>query len=272
MNVLPEVAVALDGVCLRAGSRTMVSDLSLAIGRGERWAILGPNGAGKSTLLALLAGLRPAQAGRVVVAGFEPAHWGVERLAGWRALLADRWLDPFAATVLDTVLTARYRFGEGDRAGETRALAELAHLDCAELAGHDVRTLSRGERQRVALATALAQETPLLLADEPISHQDPRHQALVLRRLEHLPQRTLVATLHDVNAARRLATHALLLSGRGHWHAGPVHSALTTESLGELFGARFAEVETPAGPLYYLADAADRQHAAAPDALRTRAP
>ena len=253
MNVLPETALVLERVCLRAGHRALVTDLSLAVGRGERWVILGPNGAGKSTLLAVLAGLRGPQAGRVTLAGAPLEQWSVDQLAGWRALLADRWLDPFAATVLDTVLTARFRFGDGDAEGAARALAELAHLDCADLAGHDVRTLSRGERQRVALATALAQDAPLLLADEPISHQDPQHQALLLRHLVQRPQGTLVASLHDVNAARRLATHALLLSGRGHWHAGPAQRALTAEALSELFGARFAEVATPAGALLYLA-------------------
>jgi iron complex transport system ATP-binding protein len=73
--------------------------------------------------------------------------------------------------------------------------------------------LSRGERQRVAIATALAQDTPLVLLDEPTAHQDPRHQAWVVSYLATLRARALVASLHDINAAARFATHALLLSG-----------------------------------------------------------
>jgi iron complex transport system ATP-binding protein len=255
MNALPEVAIQLDALRVHAGARDLVADLTLTVRRGERWVILGPNGAGKSSLLAVLAGLRCAEAGTVRLAGQGFERWTVDALAGCRALVTDRWLDPFAASVLDTVLTARYRFGPADADGLARAHAELAQLDCADLAEHDVRTLSRGERQRVALATALAQDTPLLLCDEPTSHQDPRHQALVLRRLAHLPDRTLVASMHDVNGAARLATHVLLLSGRGTWRAGPAAEVLTTEALGDLFGAPFAVVATDEGPLFHLAHA-----------------
>lgn len=255
MNALPEVAIQIDAVRVHAGTRDLVADLTLTVRRGERWVILGPNGAGKSSLLAVLAGLRCAEAGTVHLAGQGFERWTVDALAGCRALVTDRWLDPFAASVLDTVLTARYRFGRADAEGVARARTELAQLDCADLAGHDVRTLSRGERQRVALATALAQDTPLLLCDEPTSHQDPRHQALVLQRLSRLPERTLVASMHDVNAAARLATHVLLLSGHGAWRAGPATEVLTTAALSELFGAPFAAVATADGPLFHLAHA-----------------
>ena len=78
--------------------------------------------------------------------------------------------------MLDTILTARFIFRDEDQ-GEAVARRWLERLDCALLAGRDVRLLSRGERQRVAIATALAQDTPLVLLDEPTAHQDPRHQA-----------------------------------------------------------------------------------------------
>ena len=255
MNALPEVAIEIEALRVHAGARDLVAGLTLTVRRGERWVVLGPNGAGKSSLLAVLAGLRCAEAGTVRVAGQGFERWTVDALAGCRALVTDRWLDPFAASVLDTVLTARYRFGRADADGVARAQAELARLDCADLADHDVRTLSRGERQRVALATALAQDTPLLLCDEPTSHQDPRHQALVLQRLSCLQERTLVASMHDVNAAARLASHVLLLSGRGAWRAGPAAEVLTTEALSELFGSPFGAVATADGPLFHLAHA-----------------
>lgn len=253
MNSLPLDVITARNVRLEAGSRTLVEQLTFIVQRGERWVILGPNGAGKSSLLAVFAGLRCAEAGEVVIAGQGFGRWTVDALAAQRALVTDRWLDPFAATVCETVLTARYRFGADDADGVARAREELARLDCAELADHDVRTLSRGERQRVALATALAQDTPLVLLDEPTSHQDPRHQALVLQRLGQLSGRTLVASTHDVNAAARFATHVLLLSGQGGWRAGTTAECLTAEALSELFGARFAAVPTANGPLFHLA-------------------
>jgi iron complex transport system ATP-binding protein len=257
--------IALSGLALRAGARELVRGLELHVQAGERWVVLGPNGAGKSSLLFALAGVRCADAGDIALAGRPLAHWSIEALAAERAYVGDRWLDPFAASVLETVLTARYRFGAGGATASAedlrRAQDELAQLDCAPLATHDVRTLSRGERQRVALATALAQDTPLVLLDEPTSHQDPRHQALVLDRLARLPGRTLVASMHDVNAAARFATHVLLLSGQGHWQGGPAAEALTAPALSALFDARFEAVAGSHGQLFHLADgvAAGRQ-------------
>jgi len=255
MTAAKDVIVEIRNLRVHAGERDLVTGLTLAVGAGERWVILGPNGAGKSSLLSVLAGLRCADEGELRIAGRGLAQWSIDALAGCRALVTDRWLDPFAATVLDTALTARYRFGRGDPDGIDRARTELAQLDCAALADHDVRTLSRGERQRVALATALAQDTPLLLLDEPTSHQDPRHQALVLQRLARLGGHTLLASMHDVNAAARFATHVLLLSGRGAWQAGPVDAILTAATLTDLFGASFAAVMTACGPLFHLAHA-----------------
>jgi iron complex transport system ATP-binding protein len=239
---------------LRAGRRELVRDLELAVQAGERWVVLGPNGAGKSSLLAVLAGVRCAHAGEVQLAGHDINRLDGLALARERALLTDRWLDPFSATVLDTVLTARYRFGPYAVPGaEAAARAALAELDCADLPERDVRTLSRGERQRVGLATALLQDTPLLLLDEPTAHQDPRHQALVFERLAGLTGRTIVTTLHDINAAARFATHVLLLGGQGAWQAGPVDAVLTTASLSALFGTRFGEVQADGQRLFHLA-------------------
>lgn len=236
---------------LRVGDRVLVRGLSFTVSPGERWAVLGPNGAGKSTLLAVLAGVRPPDGGQVQLEGRTLARWRVQALAERRALVADRWLDPFAASVLDTVLTARYRFGADDAQGLAAARAALAVMDCAHLETADVRYLSRGERQRVGVATALAQDTPLLLLDEPVAHQDPRHRGLVIEGLTRLPGRTLLATLHDPDGAARLATHALLLDGCGGWCAGPCAQVLTAPALSALYGISVQAVRLPGGNLHF---------------------
>ena len=244
-------AIECRGVRLRAGSRLLVDALDLCVERGSRWAVLGPNGAGKSTLLATLAGARRADAGEVLLDGAPLRSWDVQALAARRALLPDGWLDPFAATVLDTVLTARYRLGEADAHGGRVAGHWLSRFDCAQLLGRDVRSLSRGERQRVAIATALTQEAPLLLLDEPIAHQDPRHQALVIDELAQLAGHTLVASLHDLNAAARLATNVLLLTGRGDWVAGRADEVLTAERLSALFDTAIDALQAGAGRSWF---------------------
>lgn len=242
------------GVALQVGRagarRVLVEGLDWDVEAGQRWAVLGPNGAGKSSLLSAIAGVRQVDGGAVHCDGVPLASLGVTEQAARRALVADRWFDPFPASVVQTVLTGRYRFrddaGEG---GEVRALAlaALDRLDCGHLAAADVRELSRGERQRVAIATALVQDTPLLLLDEPIAHQDPRHQAVVLDVLRASQGRTVIASLHDVNAALRFATHALLLSGRGGWRAGPADELLTVDHMSALFATPFVELRGGAG-------------------------
>ncbi len=240
-------AIECRSVTLRAGNRLLVDALDLQVQAGSRWVVLGPNGAGKSTLLATLAGARRTEGGSVLLGGRPVEQWDVQTLAAQRALLPDGWLDPFSATVLDTVLTARYRLGDADEHGSRIAERWLARFDCAGLKQRDVRSLSRGERQRVAIATALSQETPLLLLDEPIAHQDPRHQALAIDELARLQDHTLVASLHDLNAAARLATHALLLTGRGDWIAGPASHTLTAEQLSALFDTPIDRLPLPSG-------------------------
>ncbi len=240
-------------LCLRAGERMLVQDLSIQVEPTQRWVLIGPNGAGKSSLLGAMAGARTPDAGAVLIDGRPVGRCSVERLAAQRALVNDRWLDPFAASVIETVCTARYRFGADDGAREV-AVAALGEMDCAALAARDVRGLSRGERQRVAIATALAQDTPILLLDEPTSHQDPAHQAWVLRRLAARTHQTIVAVLHDINAAARFATHVLLLSGAGWWRAGRREEVLTPQALSTLFGTRIQVVGADHRDVFWIDD------------------
>jgi iron complex transport system ATP-binding protein len=241
--------LACRGVALHVGRaaprRVLLEGLDWTVQAGERWAVLGPNGAGKSSLLGAIAGVRRVDAGTVAYDGAPLTGLGVGEQAARRALVADRWFDTFAASVMQTVLTGRYRFGVDDAGARSLAREALVRLDCLAFAGADVRELSRGERQRVAIATALVQETPLLLLDEPIAHQDPRHQAVVLDLLRETRGRTVIASLHDVNSALRFATHALLLSGRGTWRAGPAEAMLTAGHMSELFGTPFLDWHGP---------------------------
>jgi len=237
------------GVDVHVGTRCLVRALDIDIAAGQRWAIVGPNGAGKSSLMLVMAGARAADAGTVALSGRPLARWSVGELAGLRAIVADRWIDPFATSVLETVAAARFRL-HGGRAAPAQAQAHLdaaraclAAVQCDGLGPRDVRTLSRGERQRVAVAAALAQETTLVLLDEPISHQDPRHQVQLLDALKVRSGLGLIAALHDINAAARFATHALLLAGDGRWFAGPGEEVLTCARLSPLFDTEISQID-----------------------------
>ena len=239
----PHSALSVQRLTLRAGMRTLLDAFTHTFYAGEIWCIAGPNGAGKTTLLSTLAGLAPPSAGHVELDGVRLADWQPLPLAQRRALMPQSAADAFSATVLDIVMLNRFPHltgwgweGEADRAA---AHAALDVLGLAAFAARDVLSLSGGERQRVALAAVLCQEAPLLLLDEPLSHLDLHHQIDCLEALTawtREPRRTVMFSCHDLNLARRFATHALLLDGNGGAYAGPVHDVLTPTLTSRAFG------------------------------------
>ncbi|MGH8854360.1 MAG: ABC transporter ATP-binding protein [Telluria sp.] len=235
---------------LNVGSRTLVRQLDWTARPGECWSVIGRNGAGKSTLLRTLAGLRAPSRGTVLVNGRALDAWAPDELARERAFLAQSRHDAFAYSVMDTVLSARHpyhanRYWEGSDDHQA-AVNALQAMEVFDLAGRDVRTLSGGERQRVAIAALLAQDTPLLLLDEPANALDLAHQVSVMGLLARLCReqgKTVVMVGHDLNLAYRISTHALLLNGDGRWQAGPVAETMQPALLGDYLGHPIDMVE-----------------------------
>jgi len=238
------VSLVLDAVALHAGGaaygRLLCRQLSLHVQPGERWVVLGPNGAGKSSLLAAMAGVLPVSAGRVLLHGRALSQWPLRELAEQRAWCPQFWIDPFAATVAEAAAMAMprgpwWRANESMQNGAVQQV--LDELDLTALASADVRFLSGGERQRVAIASALLQGAPLLLLDEPTSHLDMAHQRMLLRVLARrsVQGMAVVASVHDLNLAWELATHVVLLDGRGGTAAGPREAVMQAGPLGAAF-------------------------------------
>jgi iron complex transport system ATP-binding protein len=230
-------------VTLRAGTRTLLDSFTHTFYPGELWCIAGPNGAGKTTLISALAGLLQPAEGHVEIDSTRLSAWPAASLARRRALMPQNAHDAFSASVLDIVMLNRYPHltGWGWERPDDRAAAHAA-LDLLGLGGfalRDVLSLSGGERQRVALAATLCQDAPLMLLDEPLAHLDLRHQVDCLEALTVWvaePGRTVVFSCHDLNLARRFATHALLLDGEGRAFAGPVREVLTPALASRAFG------------------------------------
>ncbi|MCC6072600.1 ABC transporter ATP-binding protein [Massilia sp. GCM10020059] len=228
---------------LRAGERTLVEGLSWTASPGQLWCVIGRNGAGKSTLLRTLAGLRAPDGGHVAIGGRAVSGRDPVELARERSFLAQSRSDAFAYRVIETVLMARHpyhadRYWEGSD-DHLAAQQALASLDVLHLAQRDVRTLSGGERQRVAIAALLAQDTPLMLLDEPANALDLAHQVSVMRLLARLcreQRKTVVMVGHDLNLAHSVATDALLLMGEGSWLAGSVGEVMLPPILSRCLG------------------------------------
>jgi iron complex transport system ATP-binding protein len=254
--------IATSKLTLRAGDRLLLDELAWQAREGECWCVIGRNGAGKSTLLRTLAGVREPDGGQVLLEREALANWDPAALARRRAFLAQSRSDAFAYRVIETVLMARHpyhadRYWEGSD-DHLAAEAALRELDVLDLAQRDVRTLSGGERQRVAIAALLAQDTPLLLLDEPANALDLAHQVSVMALLARLcreQRKTVVMVGHDLNLAHSVATHALLLMGDGRWQAGPVGEVMQPSILSQCLGHPIDTIAHRGRTIFIAADA-----------------
>ena len=254
---------------LRVGARTLLAGLNWQAQAGQCWCVIGRNGAGKSTLLRTLAGLRAPDGGSVMLDGSALPDWPLAALARRRAFLAQGRSDAFAYRVIETVLMARHpyhadRYWEGSD-DHLAAEAALRALDVLDLAQRDVRTLSGGERQRVAIAALLAQDTPLLLLDEPANALDLAHQVSVMGVLARLCReqgRAVVMVGHDLNLAHSVASHALLLMNDGQWQAGSVTEVMQPAILTRCLGHPIETIAHGARTIFIALDVASRSASA----------
>lgn len=191
--------------------------VDVAIPEGELTVIVGPNACGKSTLLKALARMLPAHAGTVLLDGLLIGQYSAKRLARIRGLLPQTPIAPDGITVFDLVARGRYPhrsvFAQWSRDDEAAVVEAMEATDVTDLADRSVAELSGGQRQRVWIAMALAQQTPILLLDEPTAYLDIAHQVEVLniaRRL-HREGRTVVLVLHELHLAFRYATHLIVM-------------------------------------------------------------
>ena len=200
--------LAARGLVAGYGTRRVLRGIDLELAPGTLIALVGPNGAGKSTLLRVLAGLLRPTAGNVRLDGRDVATIPRRELAGRIAVVPQSFDTLFPFTVREIVSLGRSarlslfsRPTPADAQAVERALGEL---DLGALAGRRMDSLSGGERQRAVLAMALAQETDVLLLDEPTVHLDPGHQrstVLLVRDLARVRGLVLITVLHDLNLA-----------------------------------------------------------------------
>lgn len=226
---------------ISAGGRMLCRGVSFELAVNRSLAILGRNGAGKSTLLAALAGLQVAPGG-IELAGQMLSSYAPRELARLRAWCAQQQNDAFSATVLQTVLIGRHphldRWAVEGEADIASVMQTLSRVGIAHMAAHEVHTLSGGERQLLALATALVQSPQLYLLDEPLNHLDLNHAMTCLRVLQEEKQqgRAIVAVLHEPNLALRHFDQALLMFDDGTWLHGESTEVITSINLHKLYG------------------------------------
>ena len=248
----PSSRLQAQDIALRYGPQTVCTGLNLRIPDHCFSVIIGPNGCGKSTLLRSLCRLLAPSAGQVLLDGRDIQRRPARELARELGLLPQGALVPEGLRVAELVARGRYPhqslLRQWSRADAEAVSEAMAATDVSDLAGRRVDELSGGQRQRVWIALVLAQQTPLLLLDEPTTYLDLSHQIELLelfRRLNRDGGRTLVAVLHDLNHACRYADHLIALRhGRVVAEGAPAR-IVTVELVRELFDLDCVIIEDP---------------------------
>lgn len=238
----PDSRLHADALTLRYEARTISTGLSVAIADGSFTVIVGPNACGKSTLLRALSRLLTPAAGQVILDGRQIGERPAKEVARRLGLLPQSALAPDGITVADLVARGRYPhqsfLRQWSKADETAVAAAMRATRVDTLATRPVDELSGGQRQRVWIAMVLAQETPILLLDEPTTFLDIAHQIELLDLLAELNAqgRTVVAVLHDLNQACRYASHLVAMKDGAIVAEGAPAGIVTAELIEEVFG------------------------------------
>lgn len=239
----PDGQFRAENLTVRYGSTTVIDGLDLAVPPGAVTALIGPNGSGKSTVLRTLARLIKPESGDIVLDGRPVTSLSARQFARCVGLLSQSPQAPEGLSVRDLVRQGRYPhrslFGGWTSADEA-ACGEAVRLTAMEgFAARTLESLSGGQRQRAWISMVLAQETSILLLDEPTTYLDLSHQIEIMELLGRLVSergKTVVAVLHDLNQAARYATHMVLLDEGRVAASGTPDMVVTAENIARVFG------------------------------------
>ena len=232
--------------------KTISEQLSLDVPEGRFTAIIGPNACGKSTLLRALSRLLKPQAGEVLLDGREINSRPAKEVARRLGLLPQSSIAPDGISVADLVARGRFPhqklIRQWSAADEAAVVAAMAATGVTDLSGELVDTLSGGQRQRVWVAMVLAQQTPIMLLDEPTTFLDIAHQIELLElcvRLNREQSTTMVAVLHDLNQASRYADHIVVMKAGRIVEQGDPRAVVTAGLIEDVFGLGCRIIDDP---------------------------
>lgn len=257
-------ALEARSINVKLGRTTIIEHADLTVEHGQIVALVGPNGCGKTTLLRAVAGLTPLTAGTVTVAGAPLDRLSRRATARHLAFMPQHLPPVDGLTALQLVAHGRYaqRGPIGMLSGGIDDICHdaLTRVGASEFAQRPLDELSGGERQRVRLAVALAQQTPLLLLDEPTTYLDLTHQIELLGLLDDLRHDGIaqVVVLHDLTHAAWIADQVVVMHEGSTTATGPPTDVLTPTLINDVFGVD-ATLETRHGQLPALLVAARRR-------------
>jgi iron complex transport system ATP-binding protein len=231
-----------ENISVRLKSALVLSGVSASLSPGELVAVVGPNGAGKSTLLRTMAGLVPTGHGSVLLDGKPLGGFEPKALAKRIAYLPQERTVHWDLTAWHVASLGRLPYrgvsGAGSPEGIAAVQRAMERMDVAQFAARPVSTLSGGERARVLVARALAQEAAYLIADEPAAGLDPAHSLSLFAELQRLAREghAILTALHDLSLALRFATRIIVLKRGACLFDGLPAESLSTQNIAEAFG------------------------------------
>lgn len=231
-----------EGISVAYHQNIVIPAMDVQIPGGNMTSIIGPNGCGKSTLLKALSRMTPVREGHVFLDGSQIAKMSTVEVAKKMAILPQGPQAPGGLTVKELVSYGRYPhqrgFGRLKKEDHEAVDWALSITDMEELAGRDMDALSGGQRQRAWIAMALAQDTPLILLDEPTTYLDMTHQLEVLELLEDLnkkQKKTIAIVLHDLNLAARFSDWMIAMRSGRVLYKGTPEEIMTKKTLADVF-------------------------------------
>lgn len=247
------LAYRIRNVCCERGGNLVVDDVSLEVNAGQILALVGPNGAGKSTLLSMMAGDIEPTSGSIELNGLAIQKYSPKQLARERAVLLQANTVSFAFSVHDVVEMGRTPWMKtSDEETDARLCQQaMRDADVEHLASRSFQALSGGEKARSSLARVLAQDTPIVLLDEPTASLDLRHQEdvmVVARRLAEAG-RAVVVVLHDLSLAAAWADDVVILADGQVAHRGSPSEVITEETVKSVYGINVHVLRDPSGRL-----------------------
>jgi len=242
----------VDNLSVTVANKDLLSSISFQLKKGDYLCVLGPNGAGKSTLLKALMGIIKSTEGVISLNKQSLSDLSQKQLARQISYVPQVQSQPLNFSVIDFIKMARYAYHSAFSdwsADDQQALEHAIHITSTDLFLHrQMNTLSGGEAQRVMIAAALCQQTPLLLLDEPTSFLDPHHQVEVHQLIQNLNQQhniSIIEVSHDLNHAAQHSQHILALKQGHHLWYGASSDLLQTERLQALYQQQFVFTSHP---------------------------
>ena len=234
--------IEINNVCF-SFEQEVLKNININIERGKFYTILGPNGSGKTTLLRILSKSLDMEKGEIFIDEVDLTQIKPNLLAKEIAVVPQSTEIEFDFSVQDIVLMGRTphisRFCSESEKDVEIAMTAMKRTNTWELRNKSINALSGGERQRVVVARAIAQETGIILLDEPISHLDIHHQIEIMNQLKQLNKNkniTIIAVLHDLNIAAAYCDHMILMHDRGVYKNGTPEEVLTEDIIKKVYG------------------------------------